>query len=323
MSASQNGEQVVTFDFRQEATSDNFNKYSANILKPGIYKGGRVRFEQYVSSGLNKYRYVIEPFTAAFLIPESTSITSKNKKLLVNVSTNSEAIIESGVPTNTDNIETKIPGLGNSFFLTMKLDWIKAINNFITFGLLTNISLLASNELILCRLEGNGSNLKPEIIYDYTSFGSFYESYDDKFTNYNEGIKTISSNYGNTISLNRRFIPYSSDSYYLELTSFSNSQDFHFISFQQFNGELEVIDSEDYRQNVKFIFNVNGDVNVISSAKMLLAKGSSRVVGFLTFNLDEYKRLSLYNGFSVNKKYIIKTNIYNFARRLNTSNSLD
>lgn len=327
MSSTDNGIQVVTFDFRQDATSINFNKYNANVLKSGIYKGGRVYFQRYTQGNDIYYKYVIQPFTATFLIPESSLTTDVNKKLLVNVTTLDDAVFASTSPTDQGFNDKGIPSTGNSLYLIMTLDWVKSINNYINFSVITDPSLLPSNGLIICRLYGNGSQFKPDIFYDATSYGSFYESYDDKFTNYNNGLKGVETNYGEfyppeLTQYPKRLIPYTSDSYYLEFTSFAGDEKFHYISLQPFNGQIEFINTEDYREKMKFTFNVSGDVNVEVSAKVKLVNNSSRVSNSMSFYVDAYGRLSIFNGYSSSRKYVIKTNIFNNARKLNTFTSI-
>jgi hypothetical protein len=324
MSSINKGSQILTFDFRQEATSINFNKYSSNLIKPGIYKGGRVYFERYSVSNTFLYRYIIERFTAAFLIPESSSTDDINKKLLVNVTTNGEADFQSQLPTNAGNTELGIPSTGNSLYLIMVLNWDKAINNYIDFSVISDLANLPTNGLVLCRLYGNGQGNKPDIYYDATSFGSNYESYDDKFTDYNNGNKGVSSNYGkyNDPTLPRRLIPFSSNFYLLRLTSYSDSINYHYISFQPFNGQLELVNRDDFREKIKFTFDMSGNLNVEVSAKTKLVNSSSRVSNFLSFNVDSQGRLNIFNGYSSSRNYMLKTDMFNISRVLNTVNSI-
>lgn len=324
MSSIDNGTQVLTFDFRQEATSINFNKYNANLIKSGIYKGGRVYFERYSVSNTYYYRYVIENFSAAFLVPESSATADLNKKLLVNVNTNSDAYFQSQAPTNQGNTELGIPSTGNSLYLIMTLSWDKAINNYIDFSVISDLANLPSNGLVLCRLYGNGSGFKPDIYYDATSFGSHYESYDDKFTDYNSGNKAVSSTYGkfNDPTLPRRLIPFSSNFYLLKFTSYSDSINYHYITFQPFNGQLELVNRDDFREKMKFTFDMSGNLNVEVSAKTKLINNSSKVTNFLSFNVDTQGRLNIFNGYSGSRYYMLKTDMFNNSRILNTVSSI-
>ena len=328
MSSVNNGTQILTFDFRQDATSINFNRYNANVLKQGIYKGGRVYFLRETQDSDIIYKYVIEPFTATFLIPESSATSDVNKKLLVSVTTTGDATFASAIPTNQGLSEKGIPALNSSLYLIMTLNWVKTINNYVDFSVISDLSLLPSNGLVLCRLYGNGSGLKPDIYYDTTSYGSFYESYDDKFTNYNNGAKGVETNYGQFYSPElsgypKKLIPYSSDSYYLEFTSYSSSSAFHYIALQPFNGQIEFINVDDYTEKMKFTFDISGNINVEVSAKVKLVNASARVTNSMSFYVDSNKRLNIFNGYSTTRKYMVKTNIFNMTRRLNTSNSLN
>lgn len=326
MSAINSGDQILTFDFRQDATSTNFNRYNSNIVKPGIYKGGRVYFERFLQGNSQFFRYVIDNFTAAFLVPESTSISDVSKKLLVNVTTNSQSTFSSTLPSNIGNTVLGIPSLNNSLYLVMTLDWVKSINNYLNFYVISDISSLPSNGLILCRLYGNGTGNKPDIYYDATSYGSFYESYDDKFTNYNNGDKAITSNYGGFFpptsdDYPKRLIPFSSNFYYLEFTTYNSNPKFHYVSFQPFNGQIELINTDNYKEKIKFTFDISGNINVELSAKVKLVNNSTRVTDSMSFYVDSYKRLNIFNGYSATRKYMIKTDIFNNSRILNTFTS--
>lgn len=321
MSAVNEGTQSITFDFRQEATSINFNRYSANLVKPGIYKGGRVSFVQYQFQGNTQYEYRVEPFSAAFLTTE----TDFNTKLLVNVFTTTYARFSSQLPTDAGSLPSGVPPLNQDYYLIASLDWIKTVNNYIDFRILPDISVLKTNELILCRIRGKGVGKKPEIYYDATTFGSFYESYDDKFTTYGTNSLSSNVNFGEYItspSSPRKLLPFTSNSYYLKLDGYQNGGNFHYITFQPFTGEIELINKNSYREKIKFIFNTDRDINVISTAKTNIVNSSSNLSNYISFNVDVNGRLSIINGYTSAREYIIKSDIVNTSRKLNTVGSL-
>jgi hypothetical protein len=154
MSSINNGEQTLIFDFRQEATSLNFNKLNANIVKSGIYKGGRVSFIRRTNTDSTySYQYIVEPFTATFFISESTT---SDRKILVNVTTNSDATIPSTAPMNSNgDLAYCMPSADETFYLVMELTWVKTINNYVSFSAIDDISKLYRNKLYLCKLVGN------------------------------------------------------------------------------------------------------------------------------------------------------------------------
>jgi len=62
-------------------------------------------------------------------------------------------------------------------------------------------------------------------------------------------------------------------------------------------------------------------MHVEYSAKMNIAKHNGYMLGYLSYDIDNYGRLCLYNGFSTKKSYITKFNAYNTSRVLNASHS--
>ena len=317
MSANDKGNQIITFDFRQEATSLNFNKYGTNIIRQGLYKGGKVKFIKYGSD----YFYSIEPFTCAFLIPESTTSTNK---LLVNVSTSTESTLTSIAPINSSSlIATDLnyyqPANGLSIYIVLDFSWIKRLNNYLDFSAINDLSSLSSTQIVLCKITGRGSSNKPLITYDKTTYGSFYEGYDQKYTS--EGITLLGAGGNETSGTTRRLIPYISNSYLLSLSSYNNSDNNYYITFPPIDGEIELMDISDKSQKVKIIFDISGNLDLSYSAKMKVKIGNY-TSDYLCISITNEGRLKIINGSATTKSYIFKSNIFNQGRILNTSTSL-
>ena len=319
-----NGKQIVTFDFRQDATSINFNKYGTNLIRQGLYKGGKVTFNY--NSNTDSYFYSIDPFTCAFLVTEQ--VTTIVNKLLVNVSSTDTSTINSIAPSNLGSLVLELlsPGNNNSMYIVLEFNWAKTLNNYINFLKKNSISSLTSNQIVLCKVTGQGIGKKPLITYDETTYGSYYEGYDQKYI---IPTDTATSTGGQEYSgTNRKLIPYSSDSYLLKLTPYSsvtNSDNNSYITFSPIDGEIELIDITDSNlknQKVKIVFDTNGNLDVSYSAKMSVRIATLYVSNFLCISLTN-GRLKIQNGYSTERTYIIKSNIFNKGRFLNTSSSLD
>lgn len=302
--------QSITFDFKQDATSINFNTYNRGLIKPGLYKGGKVIFNQNTGGSGTTYTYTIEPFVCAFAVTDSGS------DLLVNIGSKDNMTIISAPPSTEGNINFGIPQLNGNIYLVFSFSWVKTLNNYITPKFISDISSLGSNEIIICRLRGNGS-LKPSIYYDTTTYGSYYEGFDNNFTI--DGTNALDNPTNQESDVGRQLVPYSSNAYTLNLTGINTT--YSKIKLPPLNGEIELTDLSDLSQKVKIIITLK-DSNTVSeidnnfhisySSKMPISINSSDsvVADHLNFFVNSKGRLKISNGFDELKKYKVVFNLH-------------
>lgn len=117
------GNQKLTFDFKQEATSEEFNTLLRNVASSGILEGGELS----IVGASNQIQ--ITPFTAIFNIEKSAPQEPYDKA--VRVITDQTIILPIG--PSLDNI--KVPSFLNlSAYLYAWLEWENAQLNFLNFS---------------------------------------------------------------------------------------------------------------------------------------------------------------------------------------------
>lgn len=117
------GNQKLTFDFKQEATSEEFNTLLRNVASSGILEGGELS----IVGASNQIQ--ITPFTAIFNIQKSAPQEPYDKA--VRVITDQNIILPIG--PSLDNI--KVPAFTNlTAYLYAWLEWENAQLNFLNFG---------------------------------------------------------------------------------------------------------------------------------------------------------------------------------------------
>ena len=117
------GNQKLTFDFKQEATSEEFNTLLRNVASSGILQGGELS----IVGASNQIQ--ITPFTAIFNIEKSAPQEPFDKA--VRVITDQNIILPIG--PSLDNI--KVPSFLNlSAYLYAWLEWENAQLNFLNFS---------------------------------------------------------------------------------------------------------------------------------------------------------------------------------------------
>lgn len=302
--------QSVSFDFKQEATSINFNAYNRGVVRGGIYSGGKVNFK---ASLTPTYTYTIEPFVCAFAIKDDSDATD----LLVNVATREPMVINSILPTNTRNINAGIPAVNENLYLVFSFKWVKTINNYIDYKFIPDLINLQAGEIVVCRLRGNGQGIKPSIYYDATTYGTHYRGFDNNFTI--EGNDGIDDSTNLESGSGRQLVNYSANSYVLNL----GAKDTIYQNFilPPLNGEIEIFEKDNLSQSVKMIITLK-DSNTISSIdnnfhisyspKMPISINTdiTNNSNYLNLHVTEKGRLRISNGFSSPKTYIIKINLH-------------
>lgn len=117
------GNQKLTFDFKQEATSEEFNTLLRNVASSGILEGGELS----IVGASNQIQ--ITPFTAIFNIEKSAPAEPFDKA--VRVITDQNVILPIG--PSLDNI--KVPSFTNTTaYLYAWLEWENAQLNFLNWG---------------------------------------------------------------------------------------------------------------------------------------------------------------------------------------------
>jgi hypothetical protein len=174
------GNQIKSFTFKQEATSPGFNKINVGVVKPGLYKGGKVFLRQNLGDPTVNPQWVIKPMVLAL---ESRDL--QNREILVNLITTSDVTLSAFVggvfvPTN-DTQEDRV--------IVARFDWLNVINNFADF-LIKPLTQVDNRDVIICRLVGQGNNntTPPIVTYDLTTYGDGYDGLDERdLPNTNEG----------------------------------------------------------------------------------------------------------------------------------------
>ena len=117
------GNQKLTFDFKQEATSEEFNTLLRNVASSGILQGGELS----IVGASNQLQ--ITPFTGIFNIEKSAPAEPFDKA--VRVITDQNIILPIGL--SLDNI--KLPSFNNlTAYLYAWLEWENAQLNFLNFS---------------------------------------------------------------------------------------------------------------------------------------------------------------------------------------------
>lgn len=117
------GNQKLTFDFKQEATSEEFNTLLRNVASSGILEGGELS----IVGASNQIQ--ITPFTAIFNIQKSAPAEPFDKA--VRIITDQNVILPIG--PSLDNI--KVPSFTNTTaYLYAWLEWENSQLNFLNWG---------------------------------------------------------------------------------------------------------------------------------------------------------------------------------------------
>lgn len=302
--------QSISFDFKQEATSINFNAYNRGVVKGGLYSGGKVTF---LATQTPTYTYRVEPFVCAFAIKDDSDATD----LLVNVASRNDMIIQSDRPTSGASPNSGIPALNQNMYLVFSFKWVKTINNYIDYRFIANLTDLQSGEIVICRLRGNGADNKPSIYYDATTYGDYYRGFDNNLTT--EGNDQLNDSTNLESASGRQLISYSSDSYILNLGAKNSTYD-KFV-LPPINGEIEIFEKDDLSKKIKMIITLK-DTDEIStidnnfyisySPKMLISINTDLSVNdnYLNLHVTSKGRLRISNGFAERKIYVIKINLH-------------
>lgn len=129
------GNQILTFQYRSEATSERFNRLTHEVLDPGIYSGGAI-------TKVSDIQIEVAPFVC--LINDDTNNTQ------IRGETQDIATI------SVDNTAT---------FIIARFAWDNTINNYMDILAVTKANIQAG-DLILGRLDYDGVTLNPAV--DYT-----------------------------------------------------------------------------------------------------------------------------------------------------------
>jgi len=146
MSTTNNGNQIISFDFKHIATGRNFNTLLRNILKPGIYSGGTL-------SKIDNSTIAISPFDAWFDV-------DTDKSCHISTSTPVQLTVTSAYPV-----------------LYMIFNWSDSENNFIDFLFRAVGSPVVTNEIQIGVVGFTGPNVNGTFDYANRTYGLYDESY--------------------------------------------------------------------------------------------------------------------------------------------------
>lgn len=140
MSAVNQGNQYITFDYKHPAKSADFNTLLRDGIQPGIYEGGAL-------TKLDDNTVQISPFTAYVQV-------STDK--LVRVVTRSTVDV---AVSNTSNL------------VYISYNWVEAIDNWLDFNTRLTTDPVVTNEVVLGHAVFSGTTLNT-ISYDYKTWGN-------------------------------------------------------------------------------------------------------------------------------------------------------
>jgi len=141
MSVTNNGNQVLSFDYKHNATGRSFNTLLKNILKPGIYSGG-------ILSKINNSTIAISPFDIWI------NFTDDSGACHVSTSTPVQLIVTEAYPV-----------------LYMTLDWVDAVDNYLDFSFRAVGSPVVTNEIQIGVIGFTGGIVDGTFTYSNRTYG--------------------------------------------------------------------------------------------------------------------------------------------------------
>lgn len=289
------GSQILSFDFKQEATSPGFNKINVGLVKPGLYKGGKVTLNTSVPSNPT---WDIAPMNLAM-----RTLDPDGRDLLVSVITQSTISLNAFVGGQYAPLD---PLLENDYKIITKLDWINLTNNYADF-LVLPVTTSYYNEIIICRLTAQGGSPPgnpPKVTYDITTYGTSYEGTDERSSN----------------PILNKEIRYSGESFRLNLKNHADGESIipleSEIALPIISGNLTIVEEDDAFKKVRvdFVYSknnaisvspvINSNINIQYTAGYKVSSDGSYPFGYLSVFQDDTGKLRIRNRLGSDKVFL-------------------
>lgn len=295
MGFNDSGSQIISFDFKQEATSPGFNKINVGLIKPGLYKGGKVTLN--ISDPASPF-WSISPMNLAM-----KALDPDGREILVSVTTTAPVLVNAIVGGQYAPLD---PLLENDYKIITKLDWFNLTNNYADF-LVLPVTTSYYNEIIICRLTAQGGSPPgnpPKVTYDITTYGTSYEGTDERSSN----------------PILNKEIRYSGESFRLNLKNHADGESIipleSEIALPIISGNLTIVEEDDAfkKVSVDFVYSknnaisispvINSNVNIQYTAGYKVNTEGSYPYGYLTVYQDATGKLRIRNRLGSDKVFL-------------------